>query len=95
MSFKRNYLRLLAFSESCSLLGLLFIATLLRKFGDHPHIVKTMGAFHGALFLMLVYSLFSYAYESSWPKRRVMLGIVVMSLPFGGFWFDRKYLSHQ
>ena len=30
-----------------------------------------------------------------WPKKRILIGLIAASVPFGSFWFDRSYLRRE
>lgn len=87
------YFRWLGYLEGLSLLTLLFIAMPAKRLFGEPALVKWVGLLHGILFLMYLYTLTTTALDLKWSLKRSLLGFVVSSVPFGTFWFDRKYLK--
>ena len=57
-----------------------------------PRPVRLAGAVHGLLFSMLVITMLSIANEEAWGRRKTWIGLLSAMLPFGPFWFERKYL---
>ncbi|WP_168196417.1 DUF3817 domain-containing protein [Bdellovibrio sp. NC01] len=92
-SYRLKYFRFLTFLEGCSLLILMFVAMPARAIMHDPTPVRIMGMIHGILFLMFFYTLLTTAIENKWSLRRLVLALFAASLPFGSFWFDRKYLK--
>lgn len=90
-----RYFRLLGILEGTSLLTLLFIAMPAKRIFGEPALVKHVGLAHGILFLMYIYTLFTVAVDLRWSIRRSFLAFVVASIPFGTFWFERKYLAND
>lgn len=90
-----HYFRLLGILEGTSLLTLLFIAMPAKRIFGEPALVKHVGLAHGILFLMYVYTLFTVALDLKWSWKRSLLAFIVASIPFGTFWFERKYLAHD
>lgn len=87
-----QYFRWLGFVEGSSLLVLMFIAMPLKRVFGMPLAVTYVGAIHGILFVMYLYTLVSIALAFRWPWRRTFLAFICASVPFGTFWFDRKML---
>lgn len=85
--------RKIAFAEGVSFLLLLFIAMPLKYGFDSPLMVKYVGWAHGALFVAYAFSLLAVWIAEKWPFGRVFLAGLASLLPFGTFWFDKKYLS--
>jgi integral membrane protein len=88
-----RYFRFLGMLEGTSLLTLLFIAMPAKRLFGEPALVKHVGLAHGVLFLMYLYTLMVTAFDFRWSLKRTFLAFVVASIPFGTFWFDRKYLA--
>lgn len=59
----------------------------------HPEAVRTVGMIHGVLFVAFIGMLTAYATEKNWDRKTLCLGYVCAVIPFGPFWFDRKYLA--
>jgi integral membrane protein len=93
--FQIGYLRLLGVMEGLSLLFLLCVAMPVRALTQDPSLVQQAGSFHGLLFIMYISTLADAALTASWPKRNLFIGLGMSSLPFGAFWFDRKYLKNR
>lgn len=88
-----KYFRWLLLLEGYSLLAMLFIAMPLRWWtGEHMY-VRVTGTIHGILFLIFLYMLIQVAIERSWKFRKVLLALVLGSLPFGSFIFEKRYLE--
>ncbi len=83
------YLRQLGRLEGLSLLFLLLVAMPIRAVLKDPSWVKITGTVHGFLFLMFVFTVTSVGLELRWPVRRVIMGWILSSVPFGTFWFER------
>jgi integral membrane protein len=90
---EKNYFRIVGLLEGTSLIILMFIAVPLKRIYGYPQAVSVVGAVHGLLFLTYVYTLLTYASDQKWTKSKTLLAFVLSALPFGTFWFDRKYLS--
>lgn len=92
MSLAHRYFRLLTWVEGSSLLILLLVAMPYRTLtGDRAPVTWT-GSVHGVLFLMYLYTALSLAFEESWGPRKIAIALISSSIPFGSFWFDRRYL---
>ena len=94
-NWQNNFVRILGYVEGVSLLLLLFIAVPLKRIYGIPEYVRVIGTIHGILFLMYAYTLFNYIFDKEHPKKWFFIGIVLGSIPFGSFWFDRKYLAQD
>ncbi len=78
--------------EGSSLLILLFIAMPIKYLAGHPEAVRVVGAIHGALFILYVLSAIAMAVALPWRKTTLILCLIFSSVPFGTFYFERKYL---
>lgn len=85
--------RRVAWLEGVSLLLLLFVAMPLKYGLGLPQAVRMVGMAHGLLFLAYVVLLFRCAVEFRWNARMLLVGFVASSVPFGTFWFDKRYLA--
>ncbi|MES2769863.1 MAG: DUF3817 domain-containing protein [Bdellovibrionota bacterium] len=90
-----KYFRILALAEGSSLLVLMFIAMPLKRIFGYPEAVKIVGSIHGILFLMYMYTLLTIVINHKWPAKKTLLAVIMSSIPFGSFWFDRKYLVNS
>lgn len=76
--------------ETISLLVLLFIAMPLKYIWDQPLAVRWVGMIHGILFIAFVAALVHAQFESRWPVRYTLLGIVASFVPFGPRWAVKR-----
>ena len=83
-------LRLVAFLEGVSLLGLLFVAMPLKYLAGQPAAVKHVGMAHGLLFVLYLLLLIQQGIERSWPVGKLGLGFLASLVPLGTFWADKK-----
>lgn len=88
-----KYFRLLAIVEGTSLLVLMFIAMPMKRLMGIPDAVRIVGGIHGMLFLMYIYTLFTVWVAHKWPAKKAFIAFISASIPFGSFWFERKYLK--
>lgn len=82
-----------AIVEGWSYLILLFIAVPLKRLFDMPLAVRIFGSIHGFLFVAFCLFLVLAWTDEKWSIKKVGLAFVSSLVPFGTFWFDRKYLS--
>lgn len=95
LSTATGRLRLLAFSEGISLLFLVFVAVPAKYFFQYPSLVKAVGPFHGALFLLFIFNAIYVGVEEQWKFKEITLKIIIACfIPFGIFYIDYKILSH-
>jgi len=86
--------RILSVAEAVSYLALLGAAFVKRSGGGEAG-VTYLGPVHGLLFLAFVVGLFAVYGEYRWPFWRVVAAAFIGSLPFGGFWLERKWLTDE
>ncbi len=79
--------------EGISFLVLLFIAMPLKYGFDWPYAVKYIGWAHGVLFVWYVIALVEIWQNARWGFWKAALAFLMSLLPFGTFWFERKYLT--
>jgi integral membrane protein len=82
-----------AIVEGWSYLILLFIAVPLKRMFDMPMAVRIFGSIHGFLFVAFCLFLVLAWTDEKWSIKKVALAFLSSLIPFGTFWFDRKYLS--
>lgn len=87
-----QYFKKIAFAEGVSFLILVFLAMPLKYFLSFPEAVTYFGWIHGILFISYVALLTIVAAEEKWKLTTVILAFIAALLPFGPFWFDKKYL---
>lgn len=86
--------RLVAIAEGISFLVLLFIAMPLKYIADIPLAVKYTGWIHGLLFVFYVYALLLVWQQYKWNFKMMSLAMLASVLPFGTFYFEKKYLNN-
>ena len=86
--------RLVAIAEGISFLVLLFIAMPLKYGADMPLAVKYTGWVHGLLFVFYIYALLQVWQQYKWNLRMMSLAMLASVLPFGTFYFEKKYLNN-
>ncbi len=85
--------RKVAIAEGISYLILLFIAMPLKYWGNMPMAVKYFGWVHGALFVWFMVLLAILFFGKTWNFKTALVAGIASLVPFGTFWFDKKYLS--
>jgi integral membrane protein len=78
--------------EGISLLLLLGFAMPLKYFYDDPIYVRWIGMAHGILFLLYVQGAFLLWRRDKWSMMKLLLCLILSSVPFGTFYFERRYL---
>ena len=81
--------------EGVSLLTLFLIAMPMKYVFHEPQMVRVVGSIHG--FLFILYGAFSVylTSEFAWPGKKLMTALFMSCLPFGTFFFEKKYLPEQ
>ncbi|WP_413581843.1 DUF3817 domain-containing protein [Bdellovibrio sp. HCB288] len=85
--------KVLGWLEGLSFLTLLFIAMPIKYMAGNPAVVKAMGPIHGFLFIGYVLFANFLASELNWSRKMRIQAFFAAVLPFGTFWFERKYLD--
>jgi len=88
-----NSFRILGYLEGISLLVLIGIAMPLKYYYGQPLAVRIVGSLHGLLFVMYCLWALVIYFREKWPATKLILCWLLSCLPFGTFWFDRKYLT--
>jgi integral membrane protein len=83
--------RWIALLEGISFIVLLFVAMPLKYLFNMPKAVSMVGMAHGVLFVAYIIFLYMVWQEQKWSFGKAVLGFVVSLIPFGTFWFDKKY----
>ena len=78
--------------EGISYLLLLFVAMPLKYGIDWPYAVKYLGWAHGVLFVAYGITLLHAWTAQKWSFTTAFLAGLMSLLPFGTFWFEKKYL---
>jgi integral membrane protein len=81
--------------EGVSFLVLLAIAMPLKYAAGEPMAVRIVGAIHGALFIAYVAVVWWTGRSAGWPRRWTIEGFVASVVPFGVFWFERRFALRQ
>jgi integral membrane protein len=76
--------------EGISALLLFFVAMPLKYAFGMPEAVRVIGMAHGLLFVAFGLLLLNHAAAARWSLVRIAVSVVVVSLPFGAFWFERQ-----
>lgn len=84
--------RWIARFEGSSFLLLLFLAMPLKYLANWPYAVTYLGWAHGVLFVAYGIFLLEVWQNQRWPFTKALLAAMMSLLPFGTFWFERKYL---
>ena len=71
---------------------LLLGATVIKRAGGTELGVTVFGPIHGVLFLVFAGALLASYRRLGWQLSRTVLAIIIGSLPFGGFWVERRWL---
>ncbi len=88
-------LRFLAIGEGISYL-VLFCNMLLVKPNNlvlYKKLLYPIGMAHGVLFMAYCVFVILVAVNKKWNYKITLLGLVASLLPFGTFYFDKKYLN--
>jgi integral membrane protein len=88
-----NWFKITAFAEGVSFILLLFIAMPLKYLFAYPLAVTWVGWAHGVLFTAYLVLLLQVWIVENWTFGKVVLAFVAGLIPFGPFWFERKYLQ--
>jgi integral membrane protein len=85
-------LRIASIAEAVSYLALL-VATVIKQTGGTESGVTALGPIHGILYLIFVGLIAWYRKDLGWTWMKAFIAMIIGSLPFGGFWIDRKWLA--
>ncbi len=88
-------LRFLAIGEGISYL-VLFCNMLLVKPNNlvlYKKLLYPIGMAHGILFMAYCVFVILVAVNKKWNYKITLLGLIASLLPFGTFYFDKKYLN--
>lgn len=81
--------------EGLSFLTLLMIAMPLKYYLELPSMVRIVGSLHGALFLAYLALALLLWGRDEWDFKKILMAILASVIPFGTFWFERRYLLAQ
>lgn len=82
-----------AILEGFSYLFILFIGMPLKYGMDLPTPNYIGGMAHGVLFMLYIALIFPTAKKLNWDLKTMGIGALASIIPFGTFWFDKKYLK--
>lgn len=85
-------LRLVSITEATSYLALL-VATAVERTGGSEDGVTVLGPIHGVLYLVYAGLMLWRRRRLGWSWTRTLVALVAGSLPFGGYWIDRRWLA--
>jgi integral membrane protein len=85
-------LRTMSIVEAVTYLGLV-AATVVKYTAGNERGVEVLGPIHGVLFLVFAGLLLIHYADMGWPWWKAFLAMIVGSLPFGGFWVERRWLA--
>ena len=83
-------LRVWAYLEGLSLIGLVFVCMPLKYYWNMPEAVSYVGALHGGLFIFYCMWLLVATLEFKWGIQTAALAFLAAILPGGTFVADRK-----
>ncbi len=78
--------------EGLSLLALFLYAMPMKYLAGDPLPVRIVGSAHGALFMAYVALAFLLYDREKWSPRVLMAALVLSSVPFGTWIFERKIM---
>lgn len=89
----RQAFKVVGWVEGISLLLLFFYAMPMKYVYGDPRMVKVIGSAHGGLFLAYVLLAFLLYDRENWAQKKLVLALVLSSVPFGTFIFEKRYLD--
>lgn len=84
---------IVAILEGFSYLFLLFIGMPLKYGLDMPMPNYVGGMIHGVLFMVYIVLIIPTGKKLNWGFKTMAIAAVASIIPFGTFWFDKKYLK--
>lgn len=94
MSAEQRF-RAVAYAEGASFLLLLLVAMPLKYFAGMPLATRVVGLVHGVLFVAYVVLACEALGAGRFTLGRATLALLASLLPFGPFWFERRYGTTQ
>ena len=89
-----SWFRIVALAEATSFV-LLLVATAIKYGLDREEGVSVLGPVHGVLFLVYVGMTLLLWRQERWSLGTVLVTLAGAVLPLGGFYVERRYLSHD
>jgi integral membrane protein len=88
-----HWFRIFGWLEGGSFLIMLLVAMPIKYMMGNPAGVKLLGPIHGGLFLAYIVLASMVADRRNWLPAVRFQSYVAAVLPFGTFWFEKKYLG--
>lgn len=88
-----RWMRLVAILEGLSFLFILFVGMPLKYIGEMPLPNYIGGMLHGVLFILYIGMIVPVAKVLAWDNKIKFVAALASVIPFGTFWFERKYLK--
>lgn len=85
-------LRRVSVIEAISYL-VLVVAAIVKRTGGTGSGVSVVGPIHGILFLVYAAMLLRDHKALGWTLWKAVAAMIIGSLPFGGFWVERRWLA--
>ena len=83
-------LRITAFLEGLSYLGILFVTMPLKYIYNDPEPNKNIGMLHGILFIAYIILVIEAKRSLQWNNSKTFKALLASIIPFGTFWADLK-----
>ena len=90
-----KWMSLTAILEGFSYLFILFIGMPLKYGLDMPTPNYIGGMIHGFLFMLYIALIIPTGRKLNWSVKIMAIAAVASIIPFGTFWFDKKYLKSE
>ena len=87
-----NIFKISSFLEGVSYLLLLFGGMPLKYLGNNDVLVKALGMPHGILFMAYIVLALIMSRKLKWSLKTTFISLIVAVIPFGTFYFNKKYL---
>jgi integral membrane protein len=88
-----KWMRVIAILEGLSYLFILLVSMPLKYIWDMPMPNYIGGMFHGVLFMVYIAMIIPVARVLSWDFKTSFIAALASIIPFGTFWFERKFLK--
>lgn len=88
-----KWMRFIAILEGLSYLFILLVSMPLKYIWEMPMPNYIGGMLHGVLFMVYIAMIIPVARVLSWDFKTKFIAALVSIIPFGTFWFERKFLK--
>ena len=85
-------LRAMSIIEAVTYLALV-AATIYKYTAGGERGVEVLGPIHGVLYLVFAALVLAHHRDLGWPVSKAAMAVALGSLPFGGFWVERRWLA--